>query len=160
MLIERTIESSRCGRPKWRRIPVIAGEALQGGTRGDQFRAKLALIREYGGPSKIKSHTQFLGGASYLGCSTELSLSPKPDFAGGSNIHRYTAGFLVTFHSVVASYDDRWVPLTDPCTKFGRNYRNFGLLGGQIPRAPLSLRASEHSVPSPLVATPLDRHRN
>ncbi|PRD28695.1 UNVERIFIED_CONTAM: hypothetical protein NCL1_31646 [Trichonephila clavipes] len=60
MLIWRTIESRRCGRPRWHRIRVITGKPCRGSTGGDQFHVKLALTRKYGGPPKIKSQSQFL----------------------------------------------------------------------------------------------------
>ncbi|GFX08378.1 uncharacterized protein TNCV_3268671 [Trichonephila clavipes] len=88
MLIRRTIESSRCGRPRWHRIQVISGEALLGG--GGQFHVKLALIRKYGRP-KIKFQAQFLRRVKFypvpIGLTWEqniLVLKPSPCLHNGN----------------------------------------------------------------------------
>ncbi|GFW06102.1 uncharacterized protein TNCV_4478941 [Trichonephila clavipes] len=89
MLIGRTIESSRCGRPRWHRIRVISGEALLGG--GGQFHVKLALIRKYGGSPKIKFQAPFLRGMKFfpvpIGLTLEhdiIVLKPSPCLHNGN----------------------------------------------------------------------------
>ncbi|GFV47740.1 uncharacterized protein TNCV_4308181 [Trichonephila clavipes] len=83
MLIERTIESSQCGRPRWHKIRVISGG-------GGQFRVKVALVRKYGGPSKIKYQAQFLGGGEIfpvpIGLTWEhdIVLNPSPCLHNGN----------------------------------------------------------------------------
>ncbi|GFW13411.1 uncharacterized protein TNCV_1879131 [Trichonephila clavipes] len=66
MLIGRTIESSRCGRPRWHGIRVIIGEAPVGGEhqRGSIPRKARGNTKIRRTP-QIKSQSRLLGGGCF-----------------------------------------------------------------------------------------------
>ncbi|GFV46345.1 uncharacterized protein TNCV_3232341 [Trichonephila clavipes] len=88
MLIGRTIKSSRCGRPRWYRIRVITGKPC----RGEPI-PRIALIRKYGGPPKIKPQAQFLREVKFLPVPVGLTwkhdilvLKPTPCLPNGNEV--------------------------------------------------------------------------